>query len=77
MSQVIKIESNQFNLFDISYSQNSHQLNQNYPNKTSRKNSIEECTCEMGKLKAMGKKTLHYSMCDVCSEKLFSEGKIN
>ena len=71
MSQVIKMEpSIQFNSFDINYSRN-------YQNKNTRKNSIGECTCETGKLKAMSKKSWRYSMCDVCSEKLFSEGLIN
>ena len=31
------------------------------------------CTCELGKLRAQGKKSLRYSMCDVCSENLFSK----
>ena len=32
-----------------------------------------KCTCEIGNLKALCKNSLRYSMCDVCSEKLFSQ----
>lgn len=71
MSQVIKMETYiQHNPFDSNYSQN-------YQNKTTRKNSIRKCTCETGEIKSWGKKSWRYSMCDVCSEKLFSEGLIN
>jgi len=34
------------------------------------------CTCEFGKLKEISKDILRYSICDVCSEKLFSKNKI-
>lgn len=36
----------------------------------------KECTCEIGNLTALPKKILRYSICDVCSEKLFSKNKI-
>ena len=37
------------------------------------KTSPIKCTCEIGNLKALCKNSLRYSMCDVCSEKLFSQ----
>ena len=33
-------------------------------------NSLE-CTCEFNKTKLIWKKSIRYSMCDICSEKLF------
>lgn len=36
----------------------------------------KECTCEIGNLSVFPKNMLRYSMCDVCSEKLFSKNKI-
>lgn len=38
-----------------------------------RCNKTNKCTCEIGNLKALGKNSLRYSICDVCSEKLFSQ----
>ena len=35
-----------------------------------------KCTCELGNIKALGKKALKFSVCDVCSEKLFSDGEL-
>lgn len=37
-------------------------------------NHRPNCTCELGKVKSVSKKRLRYSMCDVCSEKLYSKG---
>ena len=34
------------------------------------------CTCEISNLKGLSKNVLRYSMCDVCSEKLFSKNQI-
>ena len=43
-----------------------------------RKNRKEEkiCTCEIGNLRGLSKNVLRYSICDVCSEKLFSKNQI-
>ena len=35
-----------------------------------RSNSLE-CTCEINHMKSLGRKDFKYSMCDVCSERLF------
>ena len=42
--------------------------------KLKKRNSLE-CTCELNRIKAVGKKNLRYSMCDICSERLFSKIK--
>ena len=34
-----------------------------------------KCTCEIGKFKALGKKSFRYSMCDACSERIFAYSK--
>ena len=36
-----------------------------------RSNSLE-CTCEYNNIKSNGKKVMRYSMCDICSERLFA-----
>ena len=40
------------------------------PGQLKRRGSLE-CTCEINRIKAIGKNSLRYSMCDICSEKLF------
>ena len=31
-----------------------------------------ECTCEFNNIRSNGKKAMRYSMCDICSERLFA-----
>lgn len=40
------------------------------------KNEEKTCNCEIGNLKGLSKNVLRYSICDACSEKLFSKNKI-
>ena len=42
-----------------------------------KRTSSLECTCEINHIKAIGKNSLRYSMCDICSEKLFSKNLIH
>lgn len=46
----------------------TNQTNQYINNHISSNNP--RCTCEIGKLKALGEKRLQDSICDVCSERL-------
>lgn len=47
------------------------QNNQDQDKTSFKQNKTPKCTCEIGKLKALGKNGLRGSMCDVCSERLF------
>ena len=68
MSQVIKMESSisQLNRIQPQHYQEYDGYNNDYNNDKNRR-----CTCEMGKIKAKGKSSFCYSLCDVCSERLF------
>jgi len=48
-------------------------MNQAIQTQSFQSDKTNKCTCEIGNLKALGKNSLRYSMCDVCSEKLFSQ----
>ncbi len=44
--------------------------------KIKRSNSLE-CTCEVNHMKSVGKCYSKYSMCDICSERLFYQKSKN
>ena len=44
----------------------------NHSYKLKRVDSLE-CTCEINKMRNVGRRNLRYSMCDICSEKEFTQ----
>lgn len=50
---------------------------QEEPNYKLKRSSSLECTCELNQVKAVSKHSLRYSMCDICSERLFSKNEIS
>ena len=75
MNQVIRTHSSPSS---VNFSIGSfHSIKKNNNQNNYKSNNNFKCTCEIRKLKSTGKFNRKYSMCDACSEKLFSTGDLS